>query len=455
MAALASGAVARGLTYLVDDEMITLGSGLGQRSWALEAEPPTAEVDWRALHDVPTAVVTGSNGKTTTVRLIAAMLEADGKRTGHSCTDGVFVAGEAVAAGDYSGPMGARTVLRDRRVEAAVLETARGGILRRGFALQRAHCAVVTNVSADHFGEYGIDNLEALADVKLATARLIGTEGLLVVNADDEMLGRRAPKLGKRLAWFSRYDFNPILRLHRMGGGPTCAARDGRLILCCDGAEHDLGAIAAMPLTVGGSATYNVANVAAATLAGYGLGIPAATMAKVLASFGARPEDNRGRLEHYALGGVRIVVDYAHNPEGLRGLLDVARALSPKGRLALLLGQAGNRVTDDIVRLADVAARYAPHLVVLKDIQGYQRGRADGEVASIMRATLLSRGIAGQAIVTELDEVEATRRILEWATPGDLLVLPVHALGARAEVLALIERLRLAQWSAGTPLPQA
>ena len=154
--------------------------------------PFVADVPWSDLHDVPTALVTGSNGKTTTVRLIAACLRAAGHRPGYSCTDGLFIAGETVDSGDYSGPVGARTVLRERRVDAAVLETARGGILRRGLAVSRAKAAVVTNVSADHLGEYGIDDVGALADVKLTVASVVGATGLLVLNADDAMLRAKA-----------------------------------------------------------------------------------------------------------------------------------------------------------------------------------------------------------------------------------------------------------------------
>ena len=139
----------------------------------------------RELRNVPTAIVTGSNGKTTTVRLLAACARAHGWRDGYNCTDGLFIAGEQIESGDYSGPVGTRTVLRDSRVEAAILETARGGILRRGLAAQRARVAVVTNVSADHFGEYGIDDLAGLADTKLVVASTIDDTGLLVLNADD------------------------------------------------------------------------------------------------------------------------------------------------------------------------------------------------------------------------------------------------------------------------------
>ena len=145
---------------------------------------------WADLREVPAAFVTGSNGKTTTVRLLAACVRAHGWRDGYNCTDGLFIQGEQIEGGDYSGPVGTRTILRDPRVEAAILETARGGILRRGLAAERAHVAVITNISSDHFGEYGVHDLAGLADVKLVVASVVDDNGLLVLNADDPILLR-------------------------------------------------------------------------------------------------------------------------------------------------------------------------------------------------------------------------------------------------------------------------
>ncbi len=153
---------------------------------------------------MPAAIVTGSNGKTTTVRLLAACVRAHGWRDGYNCTDGLFIEGEQIEGGDYSGPVGTRTVLRDPRVEAAILETARGGILRRGLAAERAQVAVITNISSDHFGEYGVHDLAGLADVKLVVASVVDDDGLLVLNADDPILLARAEELDCPIGWFSR-----------------------------------------------------------------------------------------------------------------------------------------------------------------------------------------------------------------------------------------------------------
>lgn len=450
--ALVDAAHQRGLPVLADDEQLSLGTGALGQSWPLSELPSVDSVEWTSLGAVPSALVTGSNGKTTTVRLLAAMLRAHGLRTGHSCTDGVFLDGEPLAEGDWSGPGGARAVLRDSRVQAAVLETARGGLLRRGLALTRADAACVTNISADHFGEYGVHSLDDIADVKLTVARALGDDGVLVLNADDPLLLSRARGLTQELAWFALDDAHPQLQAHRAAGGATCGLQSGVLRLSHGLRTFELAGISEVPLAAGGAAPYNLANAAAACLLAHALGVSAITIAAVLKRFGDDPADNPGRLQRFAFGGLRVLLDYAHNPEGLRGLLKVARA-GECARLGLLLGQAGNREDADIRALARCAAEAQPDRVVLKDIEGYERGRVAGEVAALLADELRASGVPESALQIELDEVQAVRALLAWARSGDVLVLPVHALAARARVLELLADLRSSGWQAGGPLP--
>ncbi|HEY2274744.1 MAG TPA: Mur ligase family protein, partial [Steroidobacteraceae bacterium] len=428
LARLLDASETRSLPHVLDETLLTLGAGALGRDFELVALPEAAAVPWDALADIPTAVVTGSNGKTTSVRLLAACGEAHGWRTAYCCTDGVFLGGTLLGGGDYSGPLGARLVMRERRAHCAITETARGGILRRGIALSRAHVALVTNVSPDHFGEYGIDDLDGLADVKLSVAGLLGPEGLLVMNADDERLVAKAPQLARRfgrapvLGWFSLDDARPLLEAHRAGGGATCAVRDGRLLLRYGGAQHDLGRVSDMPLTVGGSAGYNVANLAGAALAAAALGVPPTGIAAVFARFGSSVADNFGRLMRFERAGVRILVDYAHNVEGLRGLLEVAEFLrAGKGRLGTLLGHAGNRQDAEIEALARVAAGFHPALVVVKENEAHLRGRAPGELPRLIHAALLAAGVPASALPVRMSELEAVQCALEWARPGDVL----------------------------------
>lgn len=453
LVALHDATVEHGLPFLPDDEAASIGTGDGGRTWPLQALPSPGAVDWPSLRAIPTVLVTGSNGKTTTVRLLAAMTRAHGWRTAHSCTDGVFFDGVAQEAGDFSGPVGARTALRHPQAQAAVLETARGGMLRRGLALCHANAAVVTNISVDHFGEYGVHDLDDLAAAKLTVARAIHDDGLLVLNADDPVLSRQSQSLACPLGWFSLDFDTPTLVAHRVRGGASCGVRDGRLLLSNGEAGHDLGAVDAMPLSLRGRATYNVANIAAAALAAKALGVAPQVIAAVLARFGSDHGDNPGRLQHWRFGALDVYLDYAHNPDGLRGLLQAVGADHRGGRLAILLGHAGNREDADLRAVAATAASSRPELVVLKDIAGYERGRAPGEIAVIMRSALRGAGIDDACIRDCGDEIEAARQPLAWARDGDLVVLPVHEADARTSVVALLDTMRERGWRAGMPLP--
>jgi len=443
---LLEAAAVRSLPHVLDDEVLTLGAGSGGRTFALCDLPAVEQVPWQSLHAIPTALVTGSNGKTTSVRLIAACAEAHGwLPAAYCCTDGVFVGARALARGDYSGPDGARRVVRESSAQAAVLETARGGILRRGIAVSGVGVALVTNVSADHFGEYGIDDLEGLADVKLTVAGALSQSGILVLNAGDAQLAQRAQNLARRfgraptLGWFALDADLPTLRAHRARGGATCGMRAGRLVLHHGGADRDLGEVTAMPLAVDGSATYNIANLAGAALAAAALGIPATTIAGVFAHFGSSMTDNFGRLMRFERAGVHVLVDYAHNPEGLRGLLAVAEHVrAGSGRLGLLLGHAGNRQDTELEALASAAAQFHPALIVIKENEAHLRGRTPGEVPRLIHAALLRAGLPPSALQLRMSELEAAHAALAWAQPGDVLALPVHSAAARAAVVELL-----------------
>ncbi len=435
----------RALPHLLDDDSLTLGAGAGGRDFPLAALPPTTAVPWNELSDVPTAIVTGSNGKTTTVRLLAACARENGWPSAFCCTDGVFFGTEPLAAGDYSGPEGARRVLRERRAHAAIIETARGGILRRGLAVSRARTAIVTNVSADHFGEYGIDDLAGLADVKLTVAGVLVPRGLLVLNADDPQLIASAAGLARRfgtspsLGWFALDHSNPTLAAHRLRGGSTCAAKGGRLTLHHSARDHDLGEVARLPLTVDGSASYNVANLAGAALAATGLGIAPEVIAAVFARFGASAADNSGRMMRFERDGAQILIDYAHNPDGMRGLLRVAARLrGASGRLGTILGQAGNRLDAEIEALALATAEFHPDLVVVKESEDFLRGREPGEVPRLIHAALRRAGLPEAALPIRMTEIAAVEYALDWARPGDVLALTVHSGVVREHLVRLL-----------------
>jgi UDP-N-acetylmuramyl tripeptide synthase len=275
-----------------------------------------------------------------------------------------------------------------------------------------------------------------------------------VLNAGDAHLVARAPALPCPLAWFAQDADHPMLVAHRAQGGATCGAREGRLVLHWQDADHDLGAVVDLPLTVLGSARYNLENLAGAALLASALGVSVPAIARVAQSFGRSRHDNPGRLERWDLQGVTVLMDYAHNLEGLEGLLAVAQRLRGQGRLGLLLGQAGNREDDAIRALVPCVAQAHPSFIVLKDLDGYLRGRNPGDVPAILRDELLRLGVPGHKLSTILSEAAAAKAALTWARPGDVVVLPVHALSAREKVAAMLDGLVEAGWMPGTPVPQ-
>lgn len=434
--ALENAARARGVSLYGDDDSVTVGMGSGSRTFALDALPDVDSVDWGAVHDVPLALVTGSNGKTTTVRLLAAMLRANGAHPGWSSTDGVLIEGERVAEGDYSGPEGARLVLRNQRVDAAVLETARGGILRRGLAVAHADVAVVTNIAADHFGEYGITDLAALAKTKLVVAKVLDSEGRLILNADDEVLQQAARELRgpAPVAWFG-LDTGAVADTARESGHESATVINGRMVLQQGDERVDLLGVDEAPVTLGGAAVHNVANALGASLAAWCLGCSPEAIRSALTTFGQRNSDNPGRASLFDVNGVRVLLDYAHNPHGMEALATIARAL-PGGRRGLVLGQAGNRDDESIRGLARSAWPIGLDHVVVKEMESYRRGRPIGEIPGLIAGEFRRLGLPAEAIDYGESEVDAVGKALDWARPGDLLVLTVHS--SRAAVLDLL-----------------
>lgn len=446
--ALLQAAQAHGLPCLLDEEALSIGSGIGARIWPVQALPAVQDVPWTDLHAIPTALVTGSNGKTTTVRLIAAMARVAGLVTAHSCTDGIYIDNVLAEGGDYSGPGGARAVLRQPQTQAAVLETARGGLLRRGVEVTGAQAAVITNLSEDHFGEYGIHDLYGLAEAKLLVRHALSDAGWLVLNADDARVRRAGVASQRRVAWFA-LDAAAI----PSDGVATCHVRDGHLLLRHAGVVHDLGAVAAMPLTLDGHARYNIANLAAAALAATAMGIPAQAIANTCTTFGTAPEDNEGRMHRCQLGGVEVVIDYANNADGLQQVLQAADTARGKGRLAVMLGHAGNRADADYRALARIAVDNGADLCLLRRHDDYLRGREPGAVAAVIADELQRLTGDAQRWRIDADEVESVRAALAWARSGDLLLLVVHSHDARLQAIALLQRLQRDGWMPGQPLP--
>ena len=448
--ALQAAAEARGVAFLSDDEVVSVGLGTGSLSWPVRELPALDEIPWERVHDVPVVLVTGTNGKTTTVRLLAAMARAAGLAAGLTSTDRIEVDGELIERGDCSGPGSARTLLRDPRVELAILETARGGMLRRGLAVRRAEAAAVTNIAADHLGEFGVNDLEALAEVKILVARAVGSEGKLVLNGDDPLLVARAGRLTAPVAWFSLDPERPAFQ--ELLGPDTTAwvLHNGEIERWHGGWKQTLAHVDEIPIAFGGAARHNIANALTALALGAAIRLPDEPMLRALRQVRGTAEDNPGRANLLELGGTKILLDYAHNPHGLTALLGLATNLPGRRRLLLVLGQAGDRSDEAIRDLARTAWSIRPDRIIVKELPEMLRGRSEGEVPAILEDELRRLGAPEESLGRASNEIEAVREALAWARPGDQLVLLVHT--QRDAVFELLGRLRDSGWSAGQPV---
>ena len=387
---------------------------------------------------VPIVAVTGTNGKTTTVRMIGHILGQAGLRVGVATTDGVYCAGRLVQACDGSGPRSAEMVLDDPTVEAAVLETARGGIIRRGLGYDVADVAVLTNISADHLGSDGVDDLDDLTDVKALVAEQIQRGGTVVLNADDPRTARLAQRPAVRarnpvVRFFSLAERSPVVLAHRMSGGTACLLSGGRLVEARGGAETVLLDVTELPGCYGGAAAHLVANALAAAAACRALGVSVKDIRRGLATF-TPAEVNPGRGTVYRVGGVPVVVDYGHNPAALAAmgrLLHEAWDGQPVAAITL----PGDRRDDLIAEAAASVAAWFSRVVVYEDSD--LRGRRAGEMTKLITGSL-ARHRPGIQVVPATGPAGALRAALDLAAPADPVLLTYEKLAPVQEALAAL-----------------
>jgi len=437
--ALQEAARKHGVPFLWDDDEVSLGYGKTAQVWKPDDLPPPEAIDWTAFQAVPLVLVTGTNGKSTTVRMTAAIMTAAGHVTGLTSTDFIRVGQRVIATGDYSGTGGARLLMRQPDVEMAVLEVARGGLLRRGLGVGHADAAVITNVAADHLGEYGINSVQELIPVKFAVRRALGRNAPLVLNADDPGLVDYSRTIDQRIVWFSLDPDNAQLQHSLDRGELACWLQKDWLMAAESGKERKVVPVSAITAAKGGLSRHNLSNALAAMGAALALGIHDAAICEGLAAFRGDEHDNPGRgnwFERAVEGGlVRILVDFAHNEHGMKALAAAVSQVAAD-RIVLLIGQAGDRSDQDIRDLLRAACTVGPARLLVTDLPGYERGRAPFEVAELIAREAVLLGVPANVVETFSSPVEATAAALRDARAGDLLVL--LALTQRAETLALV-----------------
>ena len=383
---------------------------------------------------VPVIQITGTNGKTTTTRLLAHIVRSAGRTVAYSSTDGVYAGDRLVQEGDYSGFGGAATALA-QHPDVAVLETARGGILLRGIGVLHNDVAVVTNVSADHLGLHGVYTIDQLAEVKSTITRITRPEGWDVLNADDpRVLAMRRGITGR--PWLCSIDHDhPALRDVLAEGGRAMTVLDGSLTWLEGRRVRPLVPLLEVPVTIAGVSTPNIHNAMAAAAAALAVGLPERAVIRGLRSFVLDAERNPGRANLFRLDGRIVVIDYAHNEAGMRGLTELCDGLRRAGReVWLTFDTAGDRSDAILHDFAYRAARGADH-VAIAELTRYLRGRDPAELIERLRAGATDGGALD--VPVHPDEVTALARMLEASGRGD--VVGVTALGQRSELFDWLE----------------
>lgn len=381
---------------------------------------------------IPVVAIAGTNGKTTTTRLIAHILAGSGLRVGMTNSDGVYVNGRCIDTGDCSGPRSARNVLMHPDVDAGVFETARGGILREGLGFDRCNVAVVTNVGmGDHLGLNYISTVEDLAIVKRVIVENVAPDGTAVLNAADPFVAAMAENCPGAVTFFASDRSHPILATHRAQGRRVVFVEDGFIVLA-EGGNEQRFALTDIPLTNGGTIAFQVENAMAAVAAGWALGVDTAVLRAGLASFVSDASTAPGRFNMFSYRGATLIADYGHNPDAILALVGAVDGMPAKRRSVVISG-AGDRRDIDIRRQTEILGEAFDDVILYEDM--CQRGRADGEVLA-----LLQQGLANAGRTTHIQEIRGEFRAIDTAlerlNEGDLCLVLIDQVEAALEHIA-------------------
>ncbi|HET7294231.1 MAG TPA: cyanophycin synthetase [Vicinamibacteria bacterium] len=370
---------------------------------------------------VPIVAVTGTNGKTTTTRLLAHIARYAGHHVGLTTTEAVYIGSEIVMRGDCTGPASAQTVLRDPTVTFAALETARGGLLRSGLGYDWANVGLVTNVAADHLGIRDIETVEDLARVKSLVTERVFPDGYAIFNAEDDMTPWMASRTGAKLAYFSLDPSNVLFKTHVAAGG-LAAVMDRHDTLCLYRSTLRIPLVHArqIPITFEGKARFNIANALAAALAAFAAGLELDDIRGGLTTFHSTPFQAPGRANVYEFRDFKVMVDYCHNVHGMQQLGPFVQALK-KARVIGVINSPGDRRDEDIRGFASAAAPFFDAFLLRDDED--LRKRPPGEAVGILREGLEAAGVGGERIEVLKNEGEAVRRALAVAQRDDLVVV--------------------------------
>ncbi len=371
-------------------------------------------------HDIPIVAVTGTNGKTTTVRMIANIFKGVGYSVGMTNTDGIYLRDRLIASGDMSGPYSAKVVLKDPMVDCAVLETARGGILREGLGYKMADVGVVLNVQPDHLGLKGIHTIEDLAKVKSVVAEMVREGGVTVLNADDEQCVNMAQYCREKIVYFSIRPSNPVIEAHIDNDHTAVVYDRGYLTIISGESVTPVARAVDMPITLEGHALFNIQNALAAAAVGHAMGMKTEEIRHGLISFFPSPSQTPGRTNFFSIKDFEVMLDYAHNPPAYKNIIDLVSRLGHK-RCLFVFDVVGDRRDEDLREICRLIASGCQYAIIYEDKQ--LRGRQPGELTNIVEKAFIDVGFDAGAIEKIADETDAIACALSMARKDDLVCI--------------------------------
>ena len=366
---------------------------------------------------IPIIAVTGTNGKTTTTRLIAHIVKNNGYKVGFTTSDGIYIQNHMMEKGDTTGPISAEYILKDPTVEFAVLETARGGILRSGLGFSRCDIAIITNIQEDHLGISDIHNLDDLARVKSTVVKSVKKDGWAILNAEDEHCLKIANDLGCNVAYFSMDENNPKVKKFSKEGKIVAVYENGYITIKKGEWKIRVEKATHVPLTMGGKAKFMIANVLAATLAGYLHGFKTDDISLSLQTFIPNAAHTPGRMNIFEFKKFKVLIDFAHNPTGYRGIEDFLQSVDATKKIGIIAG-IGDRRDEDIKECASIAARMFDHIIIRQE--KHLRGRSENQIIELIMEGIVE---SGRSVTYEIinKEVEAIKHAIDNAEDGSFI----------------------------------
>ena len=424
---LYANAKAYGVNVFRESDEAYVGSGKGRYKVSLQADDYLS-VPWQDVYDIPAVIVTGTNGKTTTVRLTHFICQFAGRISGYASTDWVEINGEIIDRGDYSGPTGHQFILTNPQVEVAVLESARGGLLKRGLIETQVSAATVTNVSADHMGEDGVETIDDLVEAKCIVYRALAKENsYAVINLDDEKLVPLKehickPKILVSQGVISKEALSLLCNTDR-----ACYVENAYFVWWENGVTKPLICLQDVPLTMNGYARHNIENILHAIALSYALGISFDDIVTALKAYQNNVTQNQGRANVYTLRtGAEVIIDFAHNPAGFKAILSLAKHYqSTNGRLVLMFGSTGDRL-NLIDASSQIIVDYHPNQLIIKELKKYLRGAKEGEIPKQIAKSLIRFGVKQDTISFVSNELSGAESVLRELKQGDVCVLCCH-----------------------------